>query len=92
MMEIREYTVYREEEILPLYASVGWTAYTDDPEALREGFFHSLLTLDAYQKGRLLGLDKTGSNAERYTHEKQEFIDKHVPVDCKKTACSMIRF
>lgn len=55
-MEIREYTVYREEEILPLYASVGWTAYTDAPEALREGFARSLLTLAAYEEGRLLGL------------------------------------
>mgnify|MGYP006920809073 CR=1 FL=1 len=30
-MEIIEYQTYREEEILPLYASVGWTAYTDAP-------------------------------------------------------------
>ena len=29
-MEIREYTQYREAEILPLYAAVGWTAYTQD--------------------------------------------------------------
>ena len=33
-MTIREYTGYTEEEILGLYAAVGWTAYTDDPEAL----------------------------------------------------------
>lgn len=32
-MIIKEYTVYREDEILKLYASVGWTAYTKDPEA-----------------------------------------------------------
>lgn len=31
-MEIIEYQTYREEEILPLYASVGWTAYTDTPD------------------------------------------------------------
>ena len=30
-MEIREYRQYDEREILPLYASVGWTAYTDQP-------------------------------------------------------------
>ena len=28
-MEIREYKTYNEMEILSLYASVGWTAYTD---------------------------------------------------------------
>lgn len=32
MMEIREYTEYNAEEILSLYASVGWTAYTDQPD------------------------------------------------------------
>ena len=43
-MEIREYTEYREEEILRLYTAVGWTAYTDNPGALEQGFRHSLLT------------------------------------------------
>ena len=33
-MEIRKYSPYNEKEILSLYASVGWTAYTDDPAAL----------------------------------------------------------
>ena len=37
-MEIREYKTYNEPEILRLYASVGWTAYTDQPEVLRKGF------------------------------------------------------
>ena len=35
-MEIREYRAYNEEEILSLYASVGWTAYTDQPEVLKK--------------------------------------------------------
>ena len=55
-MEIRAYSNYNEEEILPLYASVGWTAYTDHPETLRQGFRHSLLVLVAYEKGELLGV------------------------------------
>ena len=49
-MEIREYRQYDEREILPLYASVGWTAYTDQPETLRRGFENSLLTLAAYEE------------------------------------------
>ena len=36
-MEIREYKTYNESEILRLYTSVGWTAYTDQPEVLRKG-------------------------------------------------------
>ena len=55
-MEIREYTEYNESEILGLYASVGWTAYTDDPAALRNGFANSLLILAAYEKASLAGL------------------------------------
>lgn len=55
-MEIREYGQYNEEEILNLYASVGWTAYTDDPAALQNGFANSLLVLGAYEGNDLLGI------------------------------------
>ncbi len=55
-VEIKPYQVYHESEVLPLYASVGWNAYTDNPEALREGFAHSLLVLAAYEDGELCGL------------------------------------
>lgn len=55
-MEIREYRQYDEREILLLYASVGWTAYTDQPETLRRGFENSLLTLAAYEENRLIGV------------------------------------
>lgn len=55
-MEIREYTEYREEEILRLYTAVGWTAYTDHPRALEQGFRHSLLVLAAYEGDELIGL------------------------------------
>jgi len=55
-MEIREYTEYKEDEILRLYRAVGWTAYTEDPSALRQGFQNSLLVLAAYESGDLLGI------------------------------------
>lgn len=55
-MEIREITEYNENEILPLYSSVGWTAYTEKPEALAQGFKHSLLVLAAYEQNELLGI------------------------------------
>lgn len=58
-MEIREYRTYDEQEMLSLYTSVGWTAYTDDPDALHQGLEHSLLTLAAYENGRLVGLIRT---------------------------------
>lgn len=55
-MEIRQYPDYREDEVLSLYSSVGWAAYTENPAALREGFARSLLVLAAYEEDRLIGL------------------------------------
>ena len=55
-MEIREYRTYNETEILPLYESVGWNAYTDQPEMLQKGFENSMLTLAAYEGNQLLGI------------------------------------
>ena len=55
-MEIKEYRKYCEDEILRLYASVGWTAYTEDLPALERGFQNSLLVLAAYEDGELIGL------------------------------------
>lgn len=58
-MEITEYKNYNETEILRLYRSVGWTAYTERPEALRRGFESSMLTLAAYDGEQLLGIIRT---------------------------------
>lgn len=58
-MVIKEYTTYKEDEILNLYASVGWTAYTDHPDTLKKGFENSMLTLAAYEGERLLGIIRT---------------------------------
>ena len=63
-MKIIEYQTYREEEILPLYASVGWTAYTDAPEVLHRGFERSLLTLAAYEGETLAGLVRAVGDGE----------------------------
>ena len=55
-MEVKEYKEYCEDEILRLYTAVGWTAYTENMPALRQGYEHSLLVLAAYEKDELLGL------------------------------------
>ena len=58
-MEIREYKIFSEAEILQLYQSVGWVAYTDHPEVLKKSFENSLLTLAAYKGDQLLGIIRT---------------------------------
>ena len=55
-MEIKEYKHYKQDEIQRLYTEVGWTAYTDDMEALQQGYEHSLLVLAAYEGDDLLGI------------------------------------
>ena len=69
-MEIKEYRKYCEDEILRLYASVGWTAYTERPEALRRGFDRSLLTLAAYE-GAELGSALLRAVLKRYENVRQ---------------------
>lgn len=61
-MEIRAYKTYNEHEILSLYESVGWTAYTGQPEMLRKGFENSMLTLAAYEGDQLLRIIRTVSD------------------------------
>ena len=53
---IIEYKEYSSEEILPLYAAVGWTNYTDCPEMLRQAYGRSLCTLAAYDSEELVGV------------------------------------
>lgn len=55
-MEIRKYRTYNEKEILSLYESVGWTAYTEHPDVLRNGFEKSMLIMTAYKDEQLMGI------------------------------------
>jgi len=53
---IKEYTQYKETEILNLYKSVGWTNYSDKPEMLKNAYANSLKILGAYENEKLLGI------------------------------------
>lgn len=64
MTEIRDYQQYHEEEIRQLYASVGWTAYTEDLAALKRGFENSLLVLGAYEQDALIGILRAVGDGE----------------------------
>ena len=54
--EIREYICYKQDEVLALYESVGWTSYTDHPQILERAFQGSREVLGAYAEDRLVGL------------------------------------
>lgn len=53
---IKEYKAYNQQEILPLYESVGWTNYTQKPQMLKEAYLHSLKSYAAYVDNKLVGV------------------------------------
>lgn len=53
---ILPYSHYRDEEIKPLYESVGWTSYLRYPELLPKAYAHSLKIFAAYDSERLVGI------------------------------------
>lgn len=55
-MIIKEYSDYKDEEIIKLYTDAGWKAYTDNPELLHKGYENSLLVLAAYEGDELSGI------------------------------------
>ena len=56
MLIFKEYNAYKETEILGLYASVGWSNYTREPDMLRRAFSNSLYALAAFDNDKLVGL------------------------------------
>ena len=75
-MDIREYREYKAEDVLRLYASVGWTAYTDDPAALERGFRHSLL----FETLGLPPVKKTKSGYSTNAEVLEKLRDRHPAV------------
>ena len=55
-MTIKEMKAFDMDELLALYASVGWTNYTDNPEMLKQAYEHSLLILEARDGEKLVGI------------------------------------
>lgn len=53
---IQEYEVYKEQDVLALYESVGWSNYTNAPEMLSQAFHHSLKVLAAFDQEDLVGI------------------------------------
>lgn len=53
---IKEHECYQQEQILSLYRSVGWSAYYDRPEVLKEAFDRSLCVFEAWDGDNLVGL------------------------------------
>lgn len=44
------------EQLIDLYASVGWSNYTNRPQQLEQAFHQSFFVMAAYDEDRLVGL------------------------------------
>lgn len=53
-----------DHEVIELYDSVGWTAYTDHPDRLMAGIRASLRVVAARADGRLCGLARAVGDGE----------------------------
>lgn len=58
-MVIQELADVELSKLLALYDSVGWTNYTQRPGMLKKAYENSLLTLGAYDGGKLVGVIRT---------------------------------
>ncbi|WP_276881430.1 GNAT family N-acetyltransferase [Anaerococcus tetradius] len=56
ILYIKEYKDFKYDEINNLYEQLGWSAYTENMDALEQGFKNSLKVLAAYEDEKLLGL------------------------------------
>ena len=53
---ITEYKDYNEQEILPLYESVGWINYIRKPQMLKDAYLNSLKSYAAFVDSKLVGI------------------------------------
>ncbi len=53
---IKEYSQYKEAEIVNLYQSVGWLNYVNNSEMLKKAYANSLKIFGAYAGEKLLGI------------------------------------
>ncbi len=63
------------EEIIDLYASVGWDAYGQAPERLKKAFENSTYSLFCYEGSNLVGLARSISD-DAYVHFLKDLIVK----------------
>jgi GNAT superfamily N-acetyltransferase len=66
------------EEALPLYESVGWTAYTREPERLARALANSTYVVTARDGDRLVGLARVLSDDARIWYLQDLLVDPQV--------------
>jgi len=58
-IKFKEYTNYKQEEIINLYQAVEWSNYYNKPDMLKKAYQQSLFILGAYLDEELVGIIRT---------------------------------
>lgn len=72
---ISEYQAYHADDILPLYQSVGWTNYTNNPSMLENAFRNSLKILAARDGDRVIGIIRAVGDGHSIVYIQDILID-----------------
>lgn len=74
-IEIADVAHIGPDELVRLYESVGWTAYTRDPENLRSGVAASHRVVTARRDGHLVGLARSISDGATIVYLQDVLVD-----------------
>ena len=77
MYEIKTGIIPTKEELMELYSSVEWTAYTGDPERLERAVRNSKDVYTAWVAGRLVGLLRTVGDGEIILYVQDILVDPY---------------
>lgn len=64
MIQLKKGLLPAREQLLELYGSVGWTAYTEHPDRLERGLANSLAVYTAWERDCLVGLLRAVGDGE----------------------------
>ncbi len=74
-MQIQEVQELGTEELVELYSSVGWDAYTDDPEGLTRAVCSSTYIVTARKDSALIGLARVISDEVSIAYLQDVLVD-----------------
>lgn len=77
MYEIKTGIIPTKDELMELYSSVEWTAYTDDPEKLERAVRGSKDVYTVWIAGRLVGLLRTVGDGEIILYVQDILVDPY---------------
>lgn len=74
-IELTDHELPAKDELVALYESVGWTAYTADPDRLYQAVNRSLSVVSARKNGKLVGLARVVGDGQTIVYLQDILVD-----------------